>query len=111
MFGLSRIGHVVALGRVDHQVKLFVGFLPFVNEMCRILHIDVLVNHPVDQQQPVLSKRYDRKRKKYNHEPRDFFHMFNDQPREDFVESYSKRYVLIKLENRTRMNADQADFH
>ena len=51
MLDLLRVGQAVALGRIDHQVKLFVGFLQFVGELHCVLHVDVVVHHAVDEQQ------------------------------------------------------------
>ena len=47
---LGRVCDAVALGWVEHQVELFAGFLEFENELGRVLHVDIVVHHSVDQQ-------------------------------------------------------------
>lgn len=51
MFDLERVLDAVALGRIDHQFKLFVGLLEFIDELRRVLHMDVVVHHSVNEQQ------------------------------------------------------------
>jgi len=54
MVNLRRVRDAVALSWVEHQVELLAGFLEFENELRRVLHMDVVVHHSVDQQQPAV---------------------------------------------------------
>ena len=54
MMDLLRVCDAVALGWVEHQVELFAGFLEFEHQLGRVLHMDVVVHHSVDQQQAAV---------------------------------------------------------
>ena len=42
MSDLRRVADAVPLGRVEHQIKLFAGFLQFIDKPHRVLHIHII---------------------------------------------------------------------
>lgn len=51
VMGLSWVGDAVALGWVDHHVELFAEFLQFVDVLRGVLHVDVVVDKAVDEEE------------------------------------------------------------
>ena len=47
----QRIGHAVARLRVEHQLKLLPCLLQLINKLHRVLHVHVVVDRAVNQQQ------------------------------------------------------------
>ena len=51
MFQQQRIRDAVSRLRIDHQLKLLPCLLQFINKLNRVLHVDVVVDGPMNQQQ------------------------------------------------------------
>ena len=50
MMRLRGVRNAVTLRRVEHKLELLAVFLQFVDQLDRVLHMDVVVHHAVDQQ-------------------------------------------------------------